>query len=111
MEEDNQHIRRECENCVEHGLHTLKLGQLCQWKTDHDAGTKRWRSKMEEEHHQMELRQLTAYNNLEKKIDTSETKFSKYFAVNLTGVVLMLLALIGNLVFALVSKTPTGGAP
>lgn len=44
--EEGQGTRMNCNECLEHGVVTLKLGQLCGWKEAHEQDTKEWREKV-----------------------------------------------------------------
>ena len=105
--QDNE--RRSCADCLEHDMVSMKVGQVCQWMTSHEAGTKRWRERMENEIHRIDLEKLKGYSSLEKQIQQTESRFSKWFIANLTGIILTLLALLGNILINFL-KTQ-GGMP
>ena len=97
MIEDN--IRPECKNCMDHGIVTLKLGQICQWKEAHDAGTNKWRTHMEKEINTMKQEKIEEHNELRNESAKMKSELKTYAIANLTGLVMVLLVLLAHLVF------------
>jgi hypothetical protein len=90
--------RPECKECMQHGIHSLKLGQLCQWKESHEIGTNKWRTNMEQEFSKLRREKIKEHNELRNEYKEIASNLKTWAIANLTGIVVVLIVLVANLI-------------
>ena len=97
--DDKNKINRHCDNCMEHGIMALKVGEMCQWQRAHETGTNKWRSNMEKELAMLEKKKIIEHGEIRDEFKAVENRLSKWAIANLTGISLVLITLLLHLIF------------